>query len=76
MTAKPLPAEVLSPLTQLLGYLAWFVLLICIARAIWAGGQLAIRLYREEAIEGLIGSLAAAALAGSASAIAVAVLRT
>ncbi|WP_378741162.1 hypothetical protein [Nocardia brasiliensis] len=76
MTAKPLPAEVLSPLTQLLGYLAWFVLLICIARAIWAGGQLAIRLYREEAIEGLLGSLAAAVLAGSASAIAAAVLRT
>ncbi|MFF3224077.1 hypothetical protein ACFYV7_14895 [Nocardia suismassiliense] len=76
MSAKTLPPEVLSPLTLLLGYLAWFVLLICIARAIWAGGQLAIRLYREEAIEGLLGALVGAALVGSASAIAVAVIPT
>ncbi|WP_280464798.1 hypothetical protein [Nocardia brasiliensis] len=73
---KPLPGDVLSPLTQLLGYLAWFVLLICIARAIWVGGLLVVRLYREEAVEGLIGSLLAAALAGSASAIAIAVFAT
>ncbi|MFI6217032.1 hypothetical protein ACIBCD_33960 [Nocardia brasiliensis] len=76
MIAKPLPVDVLSPLTLLLSYLAWFVLLICIARAIWAGGLLAIRLYRDEAVEGLIGSLLAAALAGSASAIAIKVLPT
>ncbi|WP_338760860.1 hypothetical protein V7968_32540 [Nocardia vulneris] len=76
MIAKPLPAEVLSPLTLLLSYLAWFVLLICIARAIWTGGLLTIRLYRDEAVEGLIGSLLAAALAGSASAIAITVLPT
>ncbi|WP_107657533.1 hypothetical protein [Nocardia suismassiliense] len=76
MTAKNLPPDVLSPLTLLLGYLAWFVLLICITRAIWVGGQLAVRLHREEAIEGLLGSLVGAALVGSASAIAVAVIPT
>ncbi|WP_327116478.1 hypothetical protein OHB12_04705 [Nocardia sp. NBC_01730] len=74
--AKPLPAHVLSPITQLLGYLAWFVLLLCIARAVWVGGQLAIRLYREEAIEGLLGALLGAALLGSANSIAIAVLPT
>ncbi|MFI6041960.1 hypothetical protein ACIA8C_10015 [Nocardia sp. NPDC051321] len=74
MTAKQLPAQVLSPLVELLGYLAWFVLLICIARAIWAGGQLAIRLHREESIEGLIGALIGAALVGSASSLAIHVL--
>ncbi|MGW5922175.1 hypothetical protein ACWFPY_24560 [Nocardia fluminea] len=76
MIAKPLPSQVLSPLTQLVNWLAWFVLLLCIARAIWVGGQLAIRIYREEAIEGFIGSLVAAALLGSASALAIAILPT
>jgi hypothetical protein len=74
IVAKPLPAQVLSPITQLLGYLAWFILLLCIARAVWVGGQLAIRLHREEAVEGLIGALLGAALLGSASSIAIAVL--
>ena len=74
MIAKPLPAQVLSPLTQLLGYLMWFVLLLCIARAVWVGGLLAIRMYREESVEGLLGALAGAALLGSASTIAIAVL--
>lgn len=76
MNAKPLPSQVLSPLTQLVNWLAWFVLLLCIARAIWVGGQLAIRIYREEAIEGFIGSLVAAAFLGSASALAIAILPT
>jgi hypothetical protein len=76
LTAKPLPPQVLSPLTQLLGWLAWFVLLLCIARAVWVGGLLAIRLYREEAVEGLVGALAAAVLLGSASSLALAVLPT
>lgn len=74
VTAKPLPPQVLIPITQLLGWLAWCILLACIARLIWVGGQLSVRLYREEGIEGLIGSLAGAAIAGSASAIAIAVL--
>ncbi|MFD3595173.1 hypothetical protein ACFWU5_20820 [Nocardia sp. NPDC058640] len=76
MIAKPLPSEVLSPLTQLLNWLAWFVLLVCICRATWVAGQLAIRIHREEAIEGFIGSLAAAALLGSASALAIAIIPT
>lgn len=69
---KPLPDTVLTPIIQLLGWLAWFVLLLCIARAIWVGGLLAIRVYREESIEGLIGALLAAALLGSASGLAAA----
>lgn len=62
------------PMSQLLGYLCWFVLLLCIGRAIWVGGLLAVRLYREESIEGLTGALLAAALTGSASSIALTVL--
>ncbi|MEV6338736.1 hypothetical protein AB0M12_28940 [Nocardia vinacea] len=76
MIAKPIPAQVLSPLTQLLGYLMWFVLLLCIARAVWVGGLLAIRMYREESVEGLLGALLGAALLGSASSIAITVLPT
>lgn len=72
--AKPLPVQVLSPLTQLLGWLCWFVLLLCIARAVWVGGLLAIRMYREESVEGLLGALLGAALLGSASSLAIAVL--
>ncbi|WP_327100328.1 hypothetical protein OIE68_17060 [Nocardia vinacea] len=68
--------QVLSPLTQLLGYLMWFVLLLCIARAVWVGGLLAIRMYREESVEGLLGALLGAALLGSASSIAITVLPT
>lgn len=76
MIAAPLPAQVLAPLTQLLNWLAWFVLLLCVARATFVGGQLAVRIYREEAIEGFIGSLVAAALLGMASALAIAILPT
>lgn len=74
VTAEPLPAQVLSPLTQLLGWLAWLVMLLCIARAVWVGGLLAIRSYREESLEGLLGALLGAALLGAASSIALAVL--
>ncbi|MGW4369205.1 hypothetical protein ACWEKT_26520 [Nocardia takedensis] len=69
-----LPRQVLEPLVQLLGYLAWCVLLLCIGRAIWVGGLLAIRTYREESVEGLIGALLGAALLGSASSLALAVI--
>ncbi|WP_435592132.1 hypothetical protein [Nocardia sp. bgisy118] len=72
--AEPLPAQVLSPLTQLLGWLAWLVLLLCIGRAVWVAGLLAIRSYREEGVEGLLGALLGAALLGAASSIALAVL--
>ncbi|UGT70814.1 hypothetical protein LTT66_11950 [Nocardia gipuzkoensis] len=74
MIAKPLPVQVLSPLTQLLGWLAWFVLLLCIARTVWVGGLLVVRLYRDEAVEGLVGALFGAVLLGSASSLALAVL--
>ncbi|WP_280362795.1 hypothetical protein [Nocardia wallacei] len=76
MTAKPLPAEVTRPITQLLGWLAWLVLLVCVARAVFVGGQLAMRLYRDEAIEGLAAALLAAVLAGAASGLAAALLPT
>ncbi|MFD4434071.1 hypothetical protein [Nocardia sp. NPDC058497] len=76
MLAKQLPAQVLSPLIQLLGWLAWLVLLVCVARTIWVGGQLAVRMYRDEAVEGLIAALCAAVLLGSASGLAVALLPT
>ncbi|WP_051028834.1 MULTISPECIES: hypothetical protein [Nocardia] len=69
-----LPQQVLQPLLQLLGYLAWCVLLLCIARVIWVGGLLAIRTYREESVEGLLGALLGAALLGSASSVALAVI--
>ena len=72
--ALPLPADVISPLTQLLGYLAWCVLVLCIARAIWIGALLGIRAYREESLEGLVGALLGAVLLGMASSLAVAVL--
>lgn len=74
LSAEQLPGQVLSPLTQLLGWLAWLVLLLCIARLVWVGGLLAIRTYRDESIEGLIGALLGAALLGAASSIAIQVL--
>ncbi|WP_280335705.1 hypothetical protein [Nocardia wallacei] len=76
MTAKPLPATVTGPLIQLLGWLAWLVLLLCIARAIWVAGLLAVRLYRDEAVEGLAAALSGAVLIGSASGIAAALIPT
>ncbi|MGW4370355.1 hypothetical protein ACWEKT_32390 [Nocardia takedensis] len=72
--ALPLPANVVSPLTQLLGWLAWCVLVLCIARAVWIGALLGIRSYREESLEGLLGALLGAVLLGMASSLAVAVL--
>ncbi|WP_280183740.1 hypothetical protein [Nocardia cyriacigeorgica] len=71
-----LPPQVIAPLAQLLSYLAWFVLLLCVGRAIFVAALLAFRTYREESTEGLIGSLSAATLLGSASGIAAAVLPT
>lgn len=76
VTAEPLPAQVLLPLTQLLGWLAWFVMLLCVARAVWVGGLLAVRTYREENVEGLVGALLSAVLLGAASSLAIAVLPT
>ncbi|MBF6215507.1 hypothetical protein IU469_29985 [Nocardia puris] len=71
-----LPEDVRAPLIELLGILLWLVWLLCIGRVMWVGGQLVARMYRDEAIEGLVGALSAAVLAGSASGIAVAILAT
>ncbi|MCU1641734.1 hypothetical protein [Nocardia sp.] len=76
MSAKSLPPQVTQYLYPLLGYLAWMVLLLCIARTIYLAGLLAIRIYREEAIEGFAGALLAAVLIGSASGIATALFPT
>ncbi|MFX0576236.1 hypothetical protein [Nocardia nepalensis] len=76
MSAKQLPEGVITPITQLLGYLAWIVLLLCIGRAIWLGGLLAIRIYREESVEGLVGTLLGATLLGCASGLAAAIVPT
>ncbi|WP_067837266.1 hypothetical protein [Nocardia lijiangensis] len=72
--AEPLPPQVISPLTQVLSWFAWLVMLLCVARAVWVGGLLAIRSYREESLEGLLGALLGAAVLGAASSIAIAVL--
>lgn len=74
MAAAQLPASVTGPLLQLLGWLAWLVTLLCIARVIWCAGLLALDSYRGEATEGLIGALIAGALTGSASTVAAALL--
>ncbi|MEV6096186.1 hypothetical protein [Nocardia sp. NPDC051981] len=74
--AKSLPPQVTQYLTPMLGWLAWIVLLLCIARTIFLAGLLGIRIYREEATEGLAGSLLAAVLVGSASGIAAAIYPT
>ena len=76
MSAKNLPPEVLSPLVQLLQWMAWLVLALCTGRAVWLGGLLWARMYREESVEGLLASIAAAALVGSASGLAAAIIST
>ncbi|MFE3228576.1 hypothetical protein [Nocardia sp. NPDC059228] len=76
VSAKSLPPQVTQYLYPMLGWLAWMVLLVCIARTIFLAGLLGIRVYRDEATEGLAGSLLAAALVGSASGIAAALFPT
>lgn len=70
--AAQLPDSVTTPLMQLLGWLGWLVALLCIARAMWCGGLLALHAHRGEATEGLIAALLAAVLLGSAGALAAA----
>ena len=76
VVAKSLPPQLTQYLTPMLGWLAWIGLRLCIARTIFLAGLLGIRLYREEATEGLAGSLLAAVLVGSASGIAAAIYPT
>lgn len=70
----PLPGLVQQELATLLSWLDWIVLLLCVARLVWIGGQLAVRLYRDEAVEGLLGSLIAVTLLGAAGGFARALL--
>ena len=70
MTYRPLPATVTSELMTLLSWLDWMVLAVCVARLVWVAGQLALRWYRDEAIEGLAGSFTAGILLGAAGLIA------
>jgi len=70
------PATVTEPMGTLLSWLDWIVLLLCVARLIWVGLPLLVRIYRDEAIEGLVGSALGAFLLGAASAIAAALLPT
>jgi hypothetical protein len=74
MTARPLPPTVTAPLLQLLGWTAWLAILVGITRIIWAGALLAIRIYREEAIEGLIAALLGGVVVASAGLIAAALV--
>ncbi len=71
---KNMPAQVWQPIVQLLDWLAWLVLLVCIARTTYLAGLLAMRIYREEAIEGIAGSLLAAVLVGAAGGLAIALV--
>ena len=72
---KSPPESVIAPLTQLLGWLSWLVMLMCIAALIIAGGSFAWnrRMGRHD-MEGPMAKvgyvLIAATVLGSASAIA------
>ncbi|MFE2997390.1 hypothetical protein ACFXG4_20540 [Nocardia sp. NPDC059246] len=76
VVAKSLPPEVTIHLYPMLGWLAWMVLLLSIARTVFLAWLLAIRIYRDEAVEGIIGALLAAVLVGSASGLAAALFPT
>ncbi|MBH0774956.1 hypothetical protein [Nocardia bovistercoris] len=75
---KRMPSEVLEPLMQLLNWLLWFVLLICLAWLIMAAGRMwnAVRgdMAVNDATHGVLMSLIGAVVATSASGIALAIL--
>ncbi|MFD3508424.1 hypothetical protein [Nocardia sp. NPDC058666] len=75
---KQLPAEVLAPIMQLLNWLLWFVLLMCLAWMILAAGRLWIAFRSDLAVNdashGILMSLIGASVASTASAIALAFL--
>jgi len=77
---KQMPAEVLQPLMQLLNWLLWFVLLVCLAWMIVSAGRLWIAfrgdLAMNDASHGVLMSLLGAAVASTASGIALAFLPT
>lgn len=75
---KRVPAEVLEPLSQLLNWLLWFVLLSCMTWMIISAGKLWLvfrgDLAMNDASHGVLMSLLGAVVASSASAIALAFL--
>lgn len=77
---KQMPAEVLEPLMQLLNWLLWFVLLVCLAWMIVSAGKLWIAfrsdLAMNDASHGVLMSLLGAIVASTASGIALAFLPT
>ncbi|KIA60524.1 hypothetical protein FG87_36415 [Nocardia vulneris] len=77
---KQMPAEVLQPLMQLLNWLLWFVLLVCLAWMIVSAGRLWIAfrsdLAMNDASHGVLMSLLGATVASTASGIALAFLPT
>ncbi|QBS40026.1 hypothetical protein [Nocardia sp. CS682] len=77
---KQMPAEVLQPLMQLINWLLWFVLLVCLAWMIVSAGKLwlAFRddLAMNDASHGVLMSLLGAIVASTASGIALAFLPT
>ncbi|WP_405165417.1 hypothetical protein OG203_10085 [Nocardia sp. NBC_01499] len=77
---KQMPPEVLEPLMQLLNWLLWFVLLVCLAWMIVSAGKLWISfrsdLAMNDASHGVLMSLLGAIVASTASGIALAFLPT
>ncbi|GAA5076836.1 MULTISPECIES: hypothetical protein [Nocardia] len=78
---KQMPAEVLEPLMQLLNWLLWFVLLVCLAWMIVSAGKLWLEfrngdLAMNDASHGVLMSLLGATVASTASGIALAFLPT
>ncbi|WP_040836460.1 hypothetical protein [Nocardia brevicatena] len=75
---KQMPAEVLEPLTQLLNWLLWFALLVCLAWMIVSAGKLWLvfrsDLAMNDASHGVLMSLLGATVASTASGIALAFL--
>ncbi|WP_228541623.1 hypothetical protein [Nocardia sp. XZ_19_369] len=78
---KQMPSEVLEPLMQLLNWLLWFVLLVCLAWLIVSAGKLWLELRNgdlamNDASHGVLMSLLGAIVASAASGIALAFLPT
>ncbi|MQY28999.1 hypothetical protein [Nocardia aurantia] len=75
---KPMPAEVIAPIMQLIDWLLWCVLLLCLAWLIISAGKLWSAFRDDMAINnathGILMSLLGAIVASSASAIALAFL--
>ncbi|MET9024448.1 hypothetical protein ABZW96_02390 [Nocardia sp. NPDC004168] len=75
---KQMPADVLAPLMQLLNWLLWFVLLVCLAWMIVSAGKLWLvfrsDLAMNDASHGVLMSLLGAVVASTASGIALAFL--